>query len=268
MSTSHRDLIISYHELIKVRQKNPADTFPTVIGVGAGRCGTTTLYNILAKCPAVYVSPIKEVNFFGRPRISKDLYSLYFMGRATEEHVCEISPYYLTQDGVAAQIYSMLGPIRIIIQIRDPVERFMSHFRHHYDLHKIEDFGNYAEMATSNIRLPEINRSHNWFSPAKALAQSLYYDAIKNYVEIFGADNVLIIDYPELEKPERICRAISGFLDVYVASPSVTVSNASRKFDGELNPVHVQQLVEFFGDDYDRVLKNETFMKSYRRWCS
>jgi len=41
-------------------------SYPTFIGVGAARSGTTALYHWLRRRPEVYLSPVKETNFFTR----------------------------------------------------------------------------------------------------------------------------------------------------------------------------------------------------------
>jgi len=120
MASEHM-LIKAFHELLEARRGHVRDTLPTVLGVGAGRCGTTTIHNIFRETPGIYVPTIKELNFFGRTELSKDLYAMYFCLSTTETHRCEISPYYLTQAGVAEQIHSVLGSIKIIIQMRNPI---------------------------------------------------------------------------------------------------------------------------------------------------
>jgi len=44
----------------------PFRVLPDFIIIGAGKCGTTSLYNFLIQHPNIYPSKIKEVNYFGR----------------------------------------------------------------------------------------------------------------------------------------------------------------------------------------------------------
>ena len=39
-------------------------TVPNFIYIGTGKAGTTWLHNILLKHDAIYVTPVKETNFF------------------------------------------------------------------------------------------------------------------------------------------------------------------------------------------------------------
>jgi hypothetical protein len=41
-----------------------AVTLPNFLVIGAGKAGTTALYNYLGQHPEVYVTPTKETNFF------------------------------------------------------------------------------------------------------------------------------------------------------------------------------------------------------------
>jgi hypothetical protein len=154
---------------------------------------------------------------------------------------------------VAEQIFALLGKIKIIVQIRDPVDRFVSQYRYHLDRHGIADFSAYVDHALQAFD-PDVNASHDWYTPQKALSQSLYFDAITNYVRLFGSDSVLVIDYSELKRPARLSRALSRFLRVKIDPASVRSSNESRLPASELKPSDIHRLREFFGDDYDRTI--------------
>ena len=263
MTTSEATLIPAFHELMEVRRRRAATDLPTVIGVGAGRCGTTTLFNIFSKSSEVYVPPVKEVNFFGRRELSKELYGLYFCFKQNERHTCEISPYYLSQAGVAEQIKGALGSIKIIVQIREPVGRFVSHYRHnctdadgikYHENNGLVDISVYIKRALSMYN-PKINENREWYSPEKVLSQSLYFSAVENYARVFGQSNVLVIDYPELGHPERVSRALSGFLEIPIEPSFIESSNESSSAHGAPSTSDVARLRDFFGDDYQLTQK-------------
>ena len=72
---------------------------PNVIGIGSGRCGTSYLFGLLREHDDFYVSPLKEVNYFGikqapftRHGWSLDDYRLCFASQNSEKHIVEISP--------------------------------------------------------------------------------------------------------------------------------------------------------------------------------
>jgi Sulfotransferase family len=116
---------------------------PNFLVIGAARSGTTTLHYHLGQHPEVFVSPVKETNFFlwdeagemppwvrddVRRRTPKTLeeYGRLF-AQATERHraVGESSPSYLFGP-VAARIKARLPEARLIAILRHPVEQALS----------------------------------------------------------------------------------------------------------------------------------------------
>lgn len=209
---------------------------PTFIGVGAGRSGTTTLYRFLRGHPDVHMSPVKEINYFGlRSRQIPPVkcafpmdYSLYFLGHDDRKHVGEISPAYLHHRGAAEHMKDVVPDAQIIIQIREPVERFVSQFKHHRANHGFTDLAAYSETALAEIDRIGVN-STLWYHPAKSLQQSSYATAIERYVSLFGRDNVLFLVYDDLAgDPERVQRETCNFLGIPLAGSPIERWNESR----------------------------------------
>jgi hypothetical protein len=124
-------------------QPSAAPRLPTFLVIGAARSGTTTLHYHLGQHPEVFVSPVKEVNFFLRDETGEmpawvndeerartpntlDEYGLLF-AQATDRHraVGESSPSYLFGP-VAARIKAQLPEARLIAILRHPVEQALS----------------------------------------------------------------------------------------------------------------------------------------------
>jgi len=133
--------------------------------IGAAKCGTTTLYARLNAHPEVFLSPLKEPNHYSRAdldpaRFSKafktntklDLtdylaqadplpdmqvgfvqseadYARLFWG-ATDAHrvVGECSTSYLWSPSAAEALHAAHPEARIVVALRDPVERIFSHY--------------------------------------------------------------------------------------------------------------------------------------------
>ena len=80
-------------------------SWPNFFIVGAGKAGTTSLYEYLKKIPEIYMSPIKEPGYFGtrefkNPDWSKisteNEYLKLFEGVTNEIAIGEASPQYLS----------------------------------------------------------------------------------------------------------------------------------------------------------------------------
>ncbi|NBD16311.1 MAG: hypothetical protein GVY04_09240 [Cyanobacteria bacterium] len=110
-------------------------TLPSFIGIGGERCGSTWLYSLLQQHRQVYV-PLKrkELNFFNL-HYSKGLewYESFFPGekeKTAYKAIGEISPGYLTYPGAEAKMASVPSIKKLIIILRNPVDRVYSHYGH------------------------------------------------------------------------------------------------------------------------------------------
>jgi hypothetical protein len=123
-------------------------TQPTFIIIGAARAGTTSIYNYLKQHPQVFMSSVKEPNFFAfdrekevpsRSRGTEDEYSIkdysayldLFQGASPDQAVGEASTRYLTHPLAAGQIRRFLPHVKLIAVLRDPAERAYSSYLHH-----------------------------------------------------------------------------------------------------------------------------------------
>jgi hypothetical protein len=114
--------------------------WPDLFLVGAAKAGTTSLYSELARHPAIYMSPMKEPHFFSRiepaPRreaffphlTDEDEYLALFRGAANQELLGEASTSYLWDRHAAERIKRVVPEARILIMLRDPVDRAYSQY--------------------------------------------------------------------------------------------------------------------------------------------
>jgi hypothetical protein len=108
--------------------------------VGAAKSGTTSLYRDLAQHPAIYMAPMKEPHYFSQiqPSVSWEPffphvrdereYLALFRGASTEELLGEASTSYLWDAEAAERIKRAVPEARILVILRDPVERAYSHY--------------------------------------------------------------------------------------------------------------------------------------------
>jgi hypothetical protein len=113
-----------------------AGRLPTYIGIGAARCGSTSIHRYLGEHPEVRASPIKETNYFfyegqrqKQFRIrSLAAYRAQFAG--PEPAAGEFSPNYMNNFLASARIRAAVPHARLIVSLRDPTERAFSHWAH------------------------------------------------------------------------------------------------------------------------------------------
>jgi hypothetical protein len=110
-----------------------ARALPTFLIAGAQRCGTTSLFKALTQHPQVR-GPVlrKGVHFFDTNYTrGLDWYRGHFPMRTPEgAAVGESSPYYLFHPLAAERISRDLPGVRVVVLLRDPVERAYSAHSH------------------------------------------------------------------------------------------------------------------------------------------
>ncbi|SDX66232.1 Sulfotransferase domain-containing protein [Allochromatium warmingii] len=253
--------IESYYKVLmaSLRQRRR----PNLIGVGVARCGTTLLYELLKKQPEVYVSPIKEVNFFGvfqqefRPngmgwRIED--YERLFLPAKNERYLCEISPVYFSVPGAADWIHRLVADVKIIIMLREPVERLISQYKHYLQHHKRNMIETDLEaFLESGMRVVQDNAVsiRDWYSPGSCVAQSFYADNLSAYIRLFGRDNVCVLIYEDLrDQPEIWLQTLCDFLGLNILFDLNEKINASPKVvDISLSPDLVTKARAMFHDE-------------------
>ena len=118
----------------------PSRCLPDFLIIGAQRAGTTSLYHYLIAHPAVAPAmPSKGVHYFDtRFHESLAWYRSHFptvlaarytrIRRGVDLITGEASPYYLFHPKVPERVAEALPNVKLIVLLRDPVERAYSHY--------------------------------------------------------------------------------------------------------------------------------------------
>jgi hypothetical protein len=104
--------------------------------IGAQKSGTSALAAFLAQHPDIYMPAAKEVHAFDQPAFleSRDFalvdrrYEDRMTGYAGEPLVGEATPLYLFFPEIPALLHEYNPDLRLIVLLRDPVERAISHY--------------------------------------------------------------------------------------------------------------------------------------------
>ncbi|GGF22659.1 sulfotransferase [Halobacillus andaensis] len=190
---------------------------PNFIGVGGMKCATTWISECLRYHPEIFISQIKEIHYFSRHY--KNGYNWYieknFKGSENYKAVGEFSTSYLDDEFAPERIYNSLGEVKIVISLRNPIERFISHYKHIY---RNEDKG--ENLNISNINIENYQRAIKLYP--ELLEKGEYYNQLMNYIEIFGESNIHIILKDDIDRePQTVLEDLYNFLEVksnYVAA--------------------------------------------------
>lgn len=200
---------------------------PDFIIIGAPKGGTTSLYHYLRQHPQIFMSVLKDSHFFlhdgGSPRMggpsdrhrnremikSWPAYLKQFRGARPDQVCGEVGVRYLDSPSACRAIRQRLPEARLIVTLRDPVERAHSHYRM-YRRNGSEPCATFEQaLADEPRRLQE-----GWF---RGLHQELgyYYRHLLPYFEHFPRDQIRVLLFDDLgDHPQGLMRELFGFLGV------------------------------------------------------
>jgi hypothetical protein len=215
------------------RVSSPARMLPAVVIVGAQRCGTTTLYSALSEHPGLLRAARKEVHYFD-VAYERGLawYQAHFPLTARARWIkrttgispiaFEASPYYMFHPLACERLARDLPDAKLLVLIRDPVERAHSAHAHEVAL-GYDDVPFEAALELEDIRLEgEVQRiltnplyvSHSHQHHAYR-ARGQYIEQLERLEALVGRERIHVIDSGDFfEQPERTYDAVLQFLEL------------------------------------------------------
>jgi len=246
--------------------RNMSGALPTLVVIGAMKCGTSALHRYLAAHPQVQMSEPKELNFFFGPEPgtnsawsqaeSWDIghwhrgpawYARHFDSSMAVRG--ESSPGYTSPDHfeVAARMASVVPDVRLLCLVRDPLERALSQFAHH--------------RREGAERLPVAQALLD--PDSQYVTRSRYADRLEPFLEHFPATALLVVVQERLLTDRRgQMRAVLGHVGadpdwdsdaldsrVHVGDSAPAVSDEVRAEFEERVADDVSRVCDLVGDD-------------------
>jgi hypothetical protein len=216
------------------------ENWPNFFIVGAPKAGTTSLHAQLQSVPGIFMSRIKEPNFFSRTVVPDDhplrpirdprRYLQLFEGVTTEAVVGEASPTYLADPDAPRLIHDKSPEAHILISLRDPVERAFSHYL------MMRNNGTAKLPFLGEIRRG-LEQGENRHLVLLRPDVGLYHDQVARYFGMFGRGRVRVILFEELGADTRgTLQQILQFLGVN-ESIEVAGGEAHRQFGEARGPL-------------------------------
>jgi len=274
-------------------------TLPNFFIAGAPKAGTTSLYHYLGQHPEIYMSPIKEPNYFAseirlgqfsehlRPRAEQDLAPLraYLNGPMREKRfgslisewpdylrlfrkvqgqkaIGEASVCYLWSETAAANIRRSVPNARIILVLRNPVGIVFSMYLH--TLRSGAIHGSFHEAIELGLK-QRGGRIDIWHP---FLDMGLYYEQVKRYLETFPKEQLRIYWYENYQaKPARTLSDMFRFLEV---DPAFRPDMSKRYLESGLpnvapDPADRAFLIDFYRDDIGKLA--DLLKRDLSSWC-
>ena len=179
---------------------------PDFMIIGGMKCATSTLHEQLALQPGIFMTVLKEPNFFSNDEeFSRGMaYYRSLFAAANPGDLCgESSTHYTklpTYPQTVARIAAAYPESKFIYVMRHPIDRLVSQYIHEW---------------TQRVLDIEINEALDHFP--ELIEYSLYSKQLKPFFETFGSDRVLPVFFERLlaepqAELERVCRFI-GYAD-------------------------------------------------------
>lgn len=188
----------------------------TFIGIGAQKCASSWLYDILADHPEAALSKKKELDFFSyRYEQGYGWYERQFPNKPSARAVGEISPSYFNEASVPerARLYS--PDLRILLSLRDPVERALSQHRHLIRIGLLPGPDYRFESALAD------NPSY--------IDQGRYATHLSRWLASFPENQVLVVLMEDIRKsPEETARKVYEFLNIDTGHRSAALYEKSN----------------------------------------
>jgi len=196
---------------------------PNLFLAGFPKCGTTALAILLQQNDYIYTPRVKEPRYFLFRDSPPDKYDLvnsnviwkrddYLSLYSSSAHTFRID----ASPGYAADLYAMLAinemspDAKIILLVRDPVERAYSHFlfamRKGYEPNNIT----FEDVLSGKPRIVG-----NYLREVDYLYGSRYSIHIENILNIYSRDRIFIASAEDLNKsPDVVLRKLHQFLNI------------------------------------------------------
>jgi Sulfotransferase domain len=205
------------------------EAWPNLFIPGAPKAGTTSLWRYLSAHPEIYMSPVKEPGFLSRDPggggiRDEETYLRLFAAGSAHRWRGEATIAYFTDPTSPDRIKSSSPGSKIIIMLRDPVERAYSDYWYFVRREQEErSFREAVDQVLSGRPLPR--------GTVDYIERSSYVPPLERYFDAFG-DNVLVLFQEELrDDPQGELDKLYEFLGLDAAFARDIAPQAQNRFE-------------------------------------
>ena len=210
---------------------SPLRVLPDFIVIGVGRGGTTSLYNYLNQHNCIQKSSYDEIGFFDdNYHLGLNWYRSMFPTKYEKQKVIQkfgkfltydVTPWYVRRPWTANRIKSLLPSVKIIVVLRNPVDRTYSHY--HLTRREKGLTKSFEEIIDEDIQKinnydDDLKNSEEYYAELvqnSHIARGFYLEQLEIWLTIFDKKNILIISSEDLaENTQKTMNSIFNFLDL------------------------------------------------------
>jgi hypothetical protein len=205
--------------------------WPDFIIIGAAKSATTWINYQLRQNPDVFL-PGPEPHYFSTEfHRGPDWYEGFFLNAAKGQAVGEKSADYLAHPEAARRIAQRLPGVRLIVQLRNPIERAYSDYCM---------FFRRGDVAAD----PERYLTRSRTEIPRFLEDGLYFRHLRRFLDFFPQDQIRAILYDDIEhRPDIAYRAVCEHIGVQEA-PLSAVSEKVKFKEAPMLPLALRRLLK------------------------
>jgi hypothetical protein len=249
---------------------------PHFLIVGAQKAGTSALFEILAQHPQIVPPEVKEMHYFdAKPDRYGDVSSYHEMFPSQQvllpdKLTFEASPSYLFHPEAPARMAQYSGKMHLIAILRDPVERAFSSWNMYHRFQHLSSSHPYRELADPRSfeeavmdEMKSLDERHWQNDPIAYVKRGIYVDQLSRYYDHFPREQILVLDYDELEnKPKIALKKVCSFLKINdkfdfevirsnVSTYENAISSKAKKLLNDFYTPYNKKLFELLGRTFN-----------------
>lgn len=239
---------------------------PDFLIIGAQKCGTTSLFFYLSQHPDLNLPAKKELQFFTFEYLKGwSWYENQFPAQYNFEKKLtgEATPYYLFHPLVPKRVAHHLPKVKLIIMLRNPVDRAYSHYFHEvrHQIIQIKDIETALFKEDSQIKEDEkailsgqmvqsFPHQHRSF-----LSRGLYAKQIERWLQHFSLSQILFIKSEDFfNRPEIELIKVYQFLNIKRVFPENLKAQNTNSYPGLTSEMR-SKISTFFEEDGKHLIR-------------
>ena len=248
---------------------SPLRVLPDFFVIGAGRTGTTSLYHYLDQHPSLSKSAYDELGYFDvnfhlglhwYRSLFPSIFTKYKIKLKTNFFMTyDVTPSYVRRPWNAERIKKLFPNTKLIIVLRNPVDRTYSHYHLAKKFGETRTFDELVKEDMNNILKWNVDsKDDNYFGTKvekSFLARGFYAEQLEKWFKLFSTNQIMIVPSEKLASDtQNTMSGIFKFLNLpEFKIPDTKKVNVSQY--SKMNPATRKLLIDFF-KPYNEELNN------------
>jgi len=192
--------------------------------IGAQKSGTTSLHKYLSGHPQIWMPPEKEAPFFSEDTLYEKGWEHYiadyFYNAPKEKFWGKATPHYMVDMRVPARIAKLMPEVKLIILLRHPIKRALSHYKmlvrrgveHRAFSQAIEE-----SLIESSLKIVRTQSLLPENEERLIVTNGEYGRIIEEYLKFFDKEQILILFTDDLkDNPKSVLKKVYLFLCISI----------------------------------------------------